>query len=264
VSEAQAVQQPIELSHKPRAGFWRRAAALAVDGIIVSLPIQILVVVLFALTNGAVQTTSGLAVKNCLTTLSATELPQGLDPPPPAGSNRAVICSSSFFGLETARWLTVSRVTKEGVVTKTFSRTYTLDAQGKPRNAISLDSVVFLALFIYLIALEHRLGATWGKRLVGIRVADIERPERVGISLRKAVFRNLLIWAWAVPLLVVLLVALIVSHGDLELLMEGNFFIWLAVAAVLALAGCLWVLIQIVRKLDPIYDKIAGTAVLRV
>jgi hypothetical protein len=82
--------------------------------------------------------------------------------------------------------------------------------------------------------------------------------------LRKAVFRNLLIWVWAVPLLVVLLVALIVSHGDLELLMEGNFFIWLAVAAVLALAGCLWVLIQIVRKLDPIYDKIAGTAVLRV
>jgi hypothetical protein len=46
--------------------------------------------------------------------------------------------------------------------------------------------------------------------------------------------------------------------------MEGNFFILLAVAAVLALAGCLWVLIQIVRKLDPIYDKIAGTAVLRV
>ena len=263
MSEVQALQQPIELAHKPRAGFWRRLVALIIDAIIVSLPIQILVVVLFALTNGAVQTTSGLAVSHCLT-IPVTELPQGLDPPPPAGANRAVTCSSSFFGLETARSLTVSRVTKEGAVTKTFSRSYALDAQGNPRSAISLDVVAFVALFIYLIALEHRLGATWGKRLLGIRVAEIESPERVGIPLRKAVFRNLLIWAWAIPLLAVLLVSLIVSHGDMELLLEGNFFIWFAVAAVLALAGCLWVLIQIVRKLDPIYDKIAGTAVLRV
>jgi uncharacterized RDD family membrane protein YckC len=264
VSDARAVQQPIELAHKPRAGFWRRSVAFIIDGIIVSVPIQILVVVLFALTNGAVQTTSGIAFSNCLKTPQLTELPQGLDPPPPAGANHAVICSTSLFGLETARRLTVSRVTKEGVVTKTFSRTYALDAQGKPRNAISFDVVVFLALFIYLITMEYRLGATWGKRLVGIRVANIERPERVGIPLRKAVFRNLLIWAWAGPLLVVLLVYLIVSHGDVELLMDGNFFIWFAVAAVLALAWCLWVLIQIVRKLDPIYDKIAGTAILRV
>jgi uncharacterized RDD family membrane protein YckC len=264
MSEFASLERQAESLPRPRAGFWRRLIAFIIDGIIVSLPIQILVVVLFALTNGAVQTTSGIAFSNCLKTPQLSELPQGLDPPPPTGSNRAVICSTSLFGLETARRLTVSRVTKDGVVTKTFSRTYALDAQGNPRNVISLDSVVFLALFIYLIAMEHRLGATWGKRLLGIRVADIDRPERVGIPLRKAVFRNLLIWACAVPLLVVLLISMIVSHGDLELLMEGSFFIWFAIAAVLALVGCLLVLVQIVRKLDPIYDKIAGTAVLRV
>jgi uncharacterized RDD family membrane protein YckC len=261
MSDLVSPEKQAEFLPRPRAGFWRRTMALVIDTIVVSLPIQILVVLLFALSNGAVQTTSGIAFNNCLVT---AELPQGLNPPPPAGSNRAVICRTSFFGLETARRLIVSRVTKEGIVTKTFSRTYALDAQGKPTSAISLDGVVVLALFIYLITLEYRSGATWGKRLLAIRVADIGEPARVGIPLRKAVVRNLLIWAWAVPLLAVLLVFLIVSHGDWESLMEGSFFVWFSFAAILAVACLVWIIVQAARKLDPIYDKIAGTAVLRV
>jgi uncharacterized RDD family membrane protein YckC len=264
MSEFASLERQAELLPRPRAGFWRRLSAFIIDTIIVSLPIQILVVVLFALTNGAVQTTSGISFGNCLKTLQITELPQGLDPPPPANSNQAVICSTSFFGLESARRLTVSRVTKEGIVTKTFSRTYALDAQGKPRNAVSLDSVAVLALFIYLITMEYRFGATLGKCLLGIRVADADGPERLGIPLRKAGIRNLLMWAWAVPLFAVLLVFLIVSHGDWELLMEDSFFVWFWLAGIPVFAWHLWVLVQIVCKLDPIYDKIAGTAVLRV
>jgi hypothetical protein len=65
-------------------------------------------------------------------------------------------------------------------------------------------------------------------------------------------------------LLAVLLVSLIVSHGDWESLMEGSFFVWFSLAAILAVAWLVWIIVQVARKLDPIYDKIAGTAVLRV
>jgi uncharacterized RDD family membrane protein YckC len=40
---------------QPRAGFWRRFLAIAIDVIIVALPFQIAVAVLFATTSGHVQ-----------------------------------------------------------------------------------------------------------------------------------------------------------------------------------------------------------------
>jgi hypothetical protein len=66
-----------------------------------------------------------------------------------------------------------------------------------------------------------------------------------------------------VPMLVVLLAYLIVYRGDLEAFFGTNFFIWFAAAGVLDQVWNLWVLIDIIRKRDPVYDKIAGTAVLR-
>jgi uncharacterized RDD family membrane protein YckC len=120
-----------------------------------------------------------------------------------------------------------------------------------------------LALFIYLVAMECRFGATLGKRLLHIRAADIAELRRTGIPLRKAVLRNLLIPIGVVPMLVVLFVSYIANKGDPEGTFGGNFFVWFGAAGVVGTVWNLWVLIEIVRKRDPIYDKIAGTAVLR-
>src|SRR5262249_36220923 len=55
----------------------------------------------------------------------------------------------------------------------------------------------------------------------------------------------------------------IANKGDLEGIFGGNFFAWFRAAGALSFVWNLWVVIEMVRKRDPIYDKIAGTAVLR-
>jgi uncharacterized RDD family membrane protein YckC len=144
----------------------------------------------------------------------------------------------SFFGLETARRLTVSRAAQGD--TATASRAYMLDASDRRTKGVSLDWLLFPTFLLYLIALEHRFGTTIGKQLSGLRVVDAAVTERSGVPLRKATIRNVLIWGWALPA-------------------EA----WLPGAGLLGIAWILWILIQGDRKIDPIYDRIAGTAVLR-
>jgi hypothetical protein len=43
-----------DLSEPARAGFWRRAVAVFIDAAIILLPLQIVVAILFAQTNGLV------------------------------------------------------------------------------------------------------------------------------------------------------------------------------------------------------------------
>jgi hypothetical protein len=38
---------------------------------------------------------------------------------------------------------------------------------------------------------------------------------------------------------------------------------WMPIGGIVAVAWCTWIVIQMVRKHDPIYDQIAGTAVIK-
>jgi uncharacterized RDD family membrane protein YckC len=241
-----------------RAGFWRRAVAFLIDALVIFVPFQVLVVALYASSDGAVQMTSGITFTECV---NVTRLPEGFDPPPPAGANFARLCRASFFGLETARWVVVGRATQEGTTTKTITRSYAVSADGKPKQATSIDTIAVLALFLYLILLEWRFGAALGKRLVHVRVIDVARPDRVGIALRGAVLRNVAIWGGLVVMAAVLLVFYVANRGDPDTTFSGSFFSWLAVAGVLAAAFYVWIFVHMVARRDPIYDQIAGTAV---
>ena len=181
---------PNGLSLRPRAGFWRRCAALLCDAIIITVPLQLLFAGLYVVTDGAVQA-AGL-FSRCQTLRDVSQLPEGLNPPPPAGSNFARLCQANNFGVEVGRWLVVRRVTKEGNVTKSTSRRYDIGRDGKIINANRVDWLITVALFIYLVMLEWRFGATLGKRLLRTRVLDVAHPAP-GIPMRKAVLRNLLI-----------------------------------------------------------------------
>jgi uncharacterized RDD family membrane protein YckC len=247
----------------PRAGFWRRASAAFIDMLIVAVPIQILVVPLFLLTNGAVQFHGGITYKNCANPVQISELPPGLNPPPPENSNFAFICRTSFFGWPTAQSLTVERRTKEGNVTKTIWRAYPLGADGKPRSAWSLDGWALVLLFAYLILSENRFGRTIGKKLIGIRVVDLLHPERTGVPLGKVIARHALIWAGIFPMLIAFFVSYAANGGNIEAMARGNVFTWVTLAAIFFVGWTLWIVVQVARKHDPVYDVVAGTAVLK-
>jgi hypothetical protein len=221
------------------------------------------VIVLFQLTNGAIQISSGFIVKDCLTTVRISDLPQGLVPPPPEGANHAFICTSSLLGFVTARWLTVERVTHEGNVTTARKQEYRLGADRKPTNAYDVDWIVSLGLLIYLVTWERRYGATVGQRQLGLRVVDVAQPAQVGIPLRKAVMRSLFLWAPMLPVLAVAIAAALLIHTESETLFD-DFFFWLTAAGLFAAFIYGWIVIDIVRKRDPLYDEMAGTAVVRI
>jgi uncharacterized RDD family membrane protein YckC len=260
-----------------RAGFWRRLGALIVDLLVVTLPLQALVIVLFAQTNGVVQGTFGIVLKSCQ---PLAELPIGLDPPPPEGFNSIVDCRTSFFGLDMARVLVVSKVTQDGAVTTSIFQSYAIGADGHPTEAYSTDWIAILLFFAYLISMEHRSGATLGKRMLGIRTFDTAGKltlgfrtfdaaflSRAGIPLRKAVLRQLAIVIGSGPLIAGGIVAVaVMSFGGVDpaaIFSSGVYVPYMILAAAINVVWFVWIAVSVSRKRDPIYDRLVGTAVLR-
>lgn len=242
-----------------RAGFWRRVGALLIDSIIILLPLQILVAVLFALTNGTVQGNFGFVTTICSQTDS---LPERLQPPPPQGFNIATECRSSLLGFETSRTLTLGVFTQKDNVTTGQVQAYSLGSEGNQVDAIRVNWTAVLLLLVYLIVMEWRSGATLGKRLLGIRTVDSLDPSRIGIPFRKAVLRQLAIWIGAVPSLLLLIVAL-GSNSPENLATNNMFWFGLVAAVMIELLWFIWIIVSISNKRDPVYDRIAATAVLR-
>ena len=239
-----------------RAGFWRRFAALLIDSLIVLIPLQILVAVLFAYTNGAVQGNFGFVINVCG---PVSPIPTGLQPPPPEGANQATLCSSSFFGFETARLLTVATVTTTGNNTSSVFQTYGVSADGNVRDDVfDADTVAYIVLLAYLVWMEFRQGQTLGKRLLSIRVVALSNPAKIGVPLGKALKRYavMLLGVW---IMIVALLLVWFLSGSLE-----NAVSWMPVliaGGLISVAWMLWIVVSVARKTDPIHDRLAGTAV---
>jgi RDD family len=248
----------------PRAGFWRRLLAWIIDIAVVSVPFQIIAAILFATTAGWIQQSAGITFATCV---QSREIPDGLSPPPPAGFNFARECRVFFFGAETARTLQVARITKEGRITKTVWRGYMLDRDGHPIDGVSIDWLVVAVLIAYLFALETRTGATLGDRWMRVRVIDGLAPDACGVPLRKIIIRYLAMLIGFAPMIAVWLVYAVRYGLDIEAIIEAiaetDFFTWFIPAGLLAFGWLVFVSVQIAMKRDPLYDSIAGTAVVR-
>ena len=243
----------------PRAGFWRRWLAALIDWIVVALPFQILAAILFAITAGGIQMDNGF-FRNCQ---PATTIPQALDPPPPHDSNFARVCQISLFGATTGVVLTVGRSTREGTTTTNVTQGYMLDASGKPIKGTSIDGIVTLAFIAYLVGMVWHSGRSVGARITKVRVVDIAQPDISGVPLRKTIVRYLAMMIGAVPMFALLIYQLIAVGGSADAMFTGSFFRWFMVAGALALLWVLVLTVQIARKKDPVYDRLAGTAVVR-
>jgi uncharacterized RDD family membrane protein YckC len=264
----------------PRAGYWRRAIALTLDalivGVVATFAVAIPVGLLFTLDNGSIQFGSttlnpesaesastgwrfdfgfpGIILTNC-DKITLDHLPHGLEPPPPAKPTAAFECRSSAFGLfVSARTLTVVALTHENDRPISDTSSYQLGADGNPRSAWVLDNLNYVLLLVYLAAFQWRNGATLGMDALHIRVADSLAPDRTDLPLRRAVIRVAAQFAGVL----VGFVFLVDSNSDFAAAGAP----WLPGAvSIVVVAYYVWIFVDIIRKRDPIYDRIAGTAV---
>lgn len=247
-----------------RAGLLRRCFAVLIDYFIISVPFQLIVAILFMATSGRIQQFGGgVTYASCA---SLKNIPDGivLAPPPPAGSNFARECSVYFFGAQTGRSLQVGRVIRHGASTQTISRSYLLDRDSQPVDGVTVDWIVMTVFIIYLFAFETRTGASLGDRATRIVVIDALSPADASIPLRKIIVRYLAMLIGLLPMLVVTLIFLGPFGPDIDALADSAYSKWLWAAGAFAIAWGLYLAITIIRKRDPLYDKIAGTAVVRV
>lgn len=250
---------PIDATDLPRAGFWRRLFSIMIDSIIVMLPFQVLAVVLFAMTVGTVQMNSGF-YSYCV---DGKNIPQGLEPPPPHDSNAMRVCRTSLLGAATGATLTVARVTREGNTTTTVSQTYMLDKDGTPIRGTSIDWIFNLAFLVYVVAMVCKTGKTLGARLVGVRVIDVANPGAAGVPIGKTIIRYLAMLIGAAPALALLIFQYVTTGGGADAMFTGRFFEWFTYAGLLFGLWTVVLTVQIARKTDPLYDKLAGTAVVK-
>jgi hypothetical protein len=242
-----------------RAGFWRRLWSTFIDVIIIMLPFQMLAAGLFAITAGMIQMESGF-FSSCA---DGKTIPQGLNPPPPHDSNFMRVCRVSMFGATTGATLTVGRVTREGGTTTTVSQSYMLDKEGAPIRGMSIDWIYQLALVAYLVAMVWKTGRTLGDRAAGIRVIDVTNPGAQGVPVGRVIGRYLAMMIGAIPLFALLIYQYAATSGGADAMFTAQFFQWLTYAAVFGGVWALLLITQIALKIDPVYDRLAGTAVVK-
>ena len=130
-------------------------------------------------------------------------------------------------------------------------------------DGTSIDWIVQLAFLGYLIGMIWKTGRTIGARTVGVRVVDAARPNRAEVPLGKVILRYLAITIGWLPTFAVLTYQRIAVGGSADAMFTGNFFRWSICAGGLAALWNVVLMFQIATKKDPVYDRLAGTAVLR-
>jgi hypothetical protein len=224
------------------------------------LPFGVLAAILFAMTAGTVQMNSGF-FSSCV---DGKTIPQGLNPPPPHDSNAMRVCRVSFFGATTGATLTVARVTQQGGTTTSVSQSYMLDKEGSPVRGTSIDWIYQLGFIAYLVAMIWKTGRTLGARAAGIRVIDVANPGASSVPLGRAIGRYLAMMIGAVPLFALLIYQYAASGGSADAMFTGQFFQWFTYAAVFGAVWAIVIIGQMGLKIDPVYDRLAGTAVVKV
>jgi hypothetical protein len=253
--------------HAPlrRAGFWRRFLAFLADMAVVLVPLQIVVALLFAQTNGFVQGGFGFSSSSCV---ALTQLPEGLQTQI-VNPTEATDCTKSLFGFPTSRMLTVARSKTEGGFTSTVSESFWLDSNGQLADRAGHD-VTWIAMLVFVaygVGSEVRWGRSLGDRLTRVRVTDPKQPSTQGLSLVKTVGRRC---AWLIGLIPVAIAhaPILYYRNDIALMTQyaesSTYRVGFYIGVAAFLGWLLWIIVAISLKRDPIYDRLAKTAVIRI
>jgi hypothetical protein len=172
-----------------------------------------------------------------------------------------------FIGAQTAKFLRVERVTVEGATANIVRLDYMLDPNGHPIDGVSVGWIMMLILITYLVAMETRAGATLGSRVMRICVIDAAASVGPGVPLHKVILRYLFLLIGVIPIFVTQLVYFWLYGLDVDALehmvASSSFWVLYAVSFLALLGWIIFLTVQIAKKRDPLYDRMAGTAVLR-
>ena len=237
---------------RERVGFWRRVGAFFLDAAIVLIPLQLLVVVLYTQTDGRIQGSFGLIYRMCA---DLDRVPEGF-PHTLERIDTVQDCQTTLFGLPMSRQLVLSQTDQTEGQQRTLTEELWLNADGYHVESLWLDANgAALAIFLlYLIAFEWRIGQTVGKHVLDIRVLDRDALDALGIPLTKAIFRQAVLFA---PILAFLLLQYGATSRGAAVFLGGLFLVFASI----------WVIsvtISLARKTDPLYDRLAGTIVVKI
>jgi hypothetical protein len=159
-------------------------AGVSIDLIAISALLQVVALVLFPLTHGQVQFSGGPLYG--LSCQKLASVPGGVSIPPEFNANSVTDCQQSLLGLPTARTLRVSRITKDGAVTKVAQIRQRLGADGKPTSGLPLDIFVLPLLIALRFAFNRTggslVGGSLGRRICRLRLSNASdgHPKRQG------------------------------------------------------------------------------------
>jgi RDD family len=162
--------------------------------------------------------------------------------------------------------VTVGKAWTDNHGSNSVFRSYGLGTDGRPRSVVSVNWLGWLLFFLYLVLPQSRYGATAGMVLLSIQVMNVASPSSVGIPPVKAAIRVLLFCVGLIPVSAYLIWQVLtlqaISNKSREMAgATSSMPILLTTALLLSGAFYVWVLIDIVRRRDPVYDRIAKTAV---
>lgn len=230
-----------------RAGFWRRLGALIVDVIVLTAVIQIAAFVLYPLTDGRLQAEGLVRMVNCQ---SIAAPPAGVTVPNEYSAGALKDCRVNLLGLEYGHYVEVEAQSSE----EPWKRL--LDSSGNAASVLSLDLLLLPLLMLWRAMIDARSGQTLGRRAAGLKVvAGTDGSPGFGTAL----LRQLFLW-WPALLSLPFEERSPLSSG-FELTGAG---LTVNITEILALTIFAWFLIatiMIVRRLDPLHDRWAGTRV---
>ncbi len=230
---------------------WRRVLAAIVDMAVAQVALQLLVVLLFAATHGAVMTTYGLLP----TCHPAAGVPSGADVPPGSLLADSRLCTTRVFGAPTRVVFEADLGRGTGAGTERYATPTSPDGMAA-RRVLDLDAL-FLPLFILIRWVGDRaFGGSVGRKLARITLATAD-----GAPAPTASGRRTLAFAWPYAPAFALVGA--TSAWDFALGNTPPLLLALswAAASLLVPASQLAAVLAILGRRDAFYDETAGTAV---
>ncbi len=248
-----------EQTSLPRAGFWRRVGSLTLDYFIVTIPLQVLAVVLYAYSDGRIQSSFGgfpFQVCRLLSADDASKLASKLPTTLMPDWNYAQDCSTTLFGLPHARTFVFGKFTQVPGMSTNIWQSYpvNLGSSKPPVDWGWVSSVIFIA---YICVALVRFGKTIGMRFTKTRLIATSEPNRRGVALWRILYRSLLVSLPGVPLTIAF------TYAATQASSISSVPSYVLVAFGIAIGFWLWILRALILKKDPYYDRVAGTAVIR-
>lgn len=246
------------------AGFWRRFGAIAIEIIVVTIATGVLLSVLYAVSDGRIQSSVG-GYPFCD---QLTVVPEGLDPRPLANPSFVEDCRIALPGLNVGRLLRVGARANDNILAHESMQTYWLDSDGAfLAGVLSLSFLPFINFPLYSIWMEGRSGQTIGKRLLRIRTIDIDKPDSIGVPMAKVFWRQF--WLFTLTAFSTLgeitrdWIVQPYSESFQEVLDNPLYYVSEGIGLVTGTFLIVIFVVAVVRKRSPLYDRLAGTAVVR-